>query len=276
MGKCVFVDSHCHLNVKKFIGSNENVDESKYEIGEVVKRANEAGVEYILSIGTELSDVNESREIVENHKNVFRTVGVHALEAYKHYHRYSFDEISRVILEHCDMEGISRAVGIGEIGLDYYYSRASINEQKELFDLQLDLAKKCDLPICVHSREAEEDTIAILKNHPDARGIIHCFTGSRDFAFKALDLGFYISFSGVITFKKGEGLQEIAKAIPIDRLLIETDAPFLSPAPFRGRVNEPAFVIHVAQKLADLLGVSIETVAEKTYQNFMRIFTRCT
>lgn len=271
-----YVDSHCHLTFKRILENNKNPNEPQCDSVEaVIKRANDAGVKYILTIGTELSDVDETRAIVENHKNIFRTVGIHALEVSKHYQEYSFDDISRIILENCDAQNSSRAVGIGEIGLDYYYSKDNIKEQQELFELQLNLAKQCGLPVCIHSRDAEEDTVDILKNHPDVKGIIHCFTGSREFAFKALDLGFYISVSGVITFKKSEKLQETIKSLPIDRLLIETDAPFLAPTPFRGSVNEPAFVVYTAQKLAELLEISVESVAEKTCKNFFDIFHCC-
>ncbi len=272
MNKYTFVDSHCHLIFKKFLENNANADEHKYSVEELVKRANQAGVKYILTIGTELSDIDESRKIVEHHKNVFRTIGIHALEARKNYHNYSLEEISRIILENCHAQNSYRPVGIGEIGLDYYYNHDDIKEQQELLDLQLDLAEQCSLPVCIHSRDAEEDTIRILKNHPNIKGVIHCFTGSREFAFKALDLGFYISVSGIITFKKSEVLQEIIKSIPIERLLIETDAPFLAPTPFRGHANEPAFVVYTAQKLADLLEIPIEVVAEKTSKNFFKIF----
>lgn len=272
MNKYTFVDSHCHLTFKKFLENNKNADEHKYSVEALVKRANQAGVKYILTIGTELSDIDESREIVENHKNIFRTIGIHALEARKHYNNYSLKEILHIILENCHAQSPSCPIGIGEIGLDYYYNHDDIKEQQELLDLQLDLADQCSLPVCIHSRQAEEDTIRILKNHPNVKGVIHCFTGSKDFAFKALDLGFYISVSGIITFKKSEVLQEIIKSIPIDRLLIETDAPFLAPDPFRGYINEPAFVVHTAQKLADLLETTIEIVAEKTSKNFFKIF----
>ncbi len=272
MEKVRFIDSHCHLSFKKFLQSNKDVNDDRYDIKNIIQRASIANVSHILSIGTRLDDVDETREIVSTYKNVWRTVGIHALEVDFHYENYSLDEISKIILQNCDKKDVHHAIGIGEIGLDYYYGKENIDKQKELFDLQLHLAKKCDLPVCVHSRNAEEDTIKMLKKHPDVKGVIHCFSGSKEFAYKALDLGFYISISGIVTFPKAQSLQEVVKDIPIDNLLIETDAPFLAPVPKRGKTNEPAFMIHTAEKISELLEISIDIVAEKTRKNFIDLF----
>ncbi|GHU16577.1 hypothetical protein FACS189472_01940 [Alphaproteobacteria bacterium] len=327
-----YVDSHCHLNLKKFSKVAEASSSGDYSIDAIVERAKNAGVEYILNIGTELSDIEEMQSISMSYDNVFHTIGIHPLEAQKHHQQYSLDEISRIIKANCNDE---KCVGIGEIGLDYYYTKESAKEQKELFELQLanvtldpvtaslpsetyarctcnnifvrhpeersDVgiqnnidsthasksalaynedggeainASQARTAVCVHSREAEEDTIAILRNHPGVTGVIHCFSGSKEFAFQALDLGFYISISGVVTFKSNVALQEIVKSIPLDRLLVETDAPFLAPTPFRGKVNEPAFMVHTAKKIAELLGVTADEISSQTSENFFNLYPR--
>jgi TatD DNase family protein len=270
-------DSHCHLNVGKFTNFlKSSEDASFYEPKEIVRRADAVGVKYILAIGTELSDIDDMRKITAQNENVFRTIGIHPLEAAKHHKNYSLNDITRIMSENFSAGLSEKCIALGEIGLDYYYERDSQKEQQELFELQLELAEKNDFPVCIHSRNAEEDTLVILKNHPKSRGVIHCFTGSGKFAFDTLDLGFYISFSGVITFKKSESLCETVKNIPSDKLLIETDAPFLAPMPYRGKTNESAFTVHTARKLANLRNVSLEKIAEVTSRNFFELFPKAT
>ena len=272
MSNLIFADSHCHLMFEKFVGSNDGVIDEKYEIGAIIKRANDIGVKYILAVGTKLDDITEITSITEKNKNVFRTIGIHPLNTQEHIDKHSFTDIRAIIVSACNDLEDSSLVGIGEIGLDYYYNKDNLHDQRELFEMQLDIATKHNLPVCVHSRNAEDDTIAILKNQGGIAGMLHCFTGSRKFAFAALDLGFYISVSGVITFKKSDELCEVVKSFPLDRMLIETDAPFLAPMPFRGKTNEPAFVVHTAQKLAELLQTSINNVAHKTTSNFLDLY----
>ena len=271
----IFVDSHCHLMFEKFVGNGDIIDE-KYKIDAIIKRANDAGVKYILAVGTKLEDIEEIIAITEKSKNVFRTVGVHPLDTQQHLKKYSLSDIQKIIINNCEAatsnNNSSSLVGIGEIGLDYYYSKDNIYDQRKLFETQLEVATKYKLPVCVHSRDAENDTIAILKNHPEITGVIHCFTGSKKFAFDALDLGFYISVSGVITFKKSNELCEVVRSFPLNKTLVETDAPFLAPTPFRGKTNEPAFVIHIAEKLAEILRVPLSEVAQKTTSNFLDLY----
>jgi TatD DNase family protein len=269
-----FVDSHCHPVFSRFRDTLkfENDFADKCSVEALVKRAADANVKYMLAIGTELTDVSELQEITEKYPAVFRTVGVHPLEAAKHCERYSLDEMSAILKHNSRHE---KTVGIGEIGLDYHYEKESKKQQDMLFNLQLESAKETDLPVSVHSREAADDIIATLKNHPGAAGVIHCFSGEKYFAEKALDLGFYISISGVVTYKKATELQDTLKYIPRDRLLIETDSPFLAPVPFRGKINEPAFVAVVAQKIAELLDVSVAEVADFSSKNFLRLFSKC-
>jgi TatD DNase family protein len=267
-----FVDSHSHLIFSRFKDAFKTEDISaKYSVEAILKRAADVNVMYMLAIGTELKDVSELQAVAESYSSVFRTVGIHPLEAARHREQYSFNEISEIINNNSVHK---KTVGIGEIGLDYYYEKESRKQQDDLFNLQLELAKKNDLPVSIHSREAVDDTIATLKNHNGIKGVIHCFSGEKHFAEKALDLGFYISISGVITYKKATELQDTLKYIPQDRLLIETDCPFLAPVPFRGKINEPSFVVYVAQKIAELLNVSVDDVAVFSSENFLRLFSK--
>jgi TatD DNase family protein len=270
-----FVDSHSHFTFPRFFDPPaDSLDDfrEKYSVAAIIKRAEEANVKYMLAIGTELSDRSELQSIVDKYENVFRTVGIHPLEAKKHCQLHSQEEILQIMEEEC---GKSKTVGIGEIGLDYHYEKESKAQQSEIFNLQLELAKKCDLPISIHCREAQDDTIDILKNHTSTRGVFHCFSGEKYFLKNALDLGFYISISGVITYKNAKELQDALQYIPLDRLLIETDCPFLSPVPVRGKLNEPAFVVYVAEKIAELLHVSVEKIADVSSRNFFNLFQKC-
>ncbi|MDR2682107.1 MAG: TatD family hydrolase [Holosporaceae bacterium] len=268
-----FVDSHCHLNLKKFsqVAGTSSVD---YSVDAILDRARSADVKYVLNIGTELADLDEMRSISESHDNVFHTIGIHPLEAQRHLQQYSLNDISNILNGNCNSE---KLVGIGEIGLDYHYTRESEQEQKKIFELQMDIAQKHSFPVVIHSRDVANDTLDIIGNYSDVKGVMHCFGGDRDFAFRALDLGFYISFSGDITFPKNIATrQEIVKIIPPDRLLVETDAPFLTPVPFRGKVNEPAFVVHTAKKISELLEMTEEKIAAITSKNFFDLFSpRC-
>ncbi|MDR2067784.1 MAG: TatD family hydrolase [Holosporaceae bacterium] len=264
-----FVDSHCHLLFSKFRSASEKLDEEEYGVTALVDRAAAAGVKYLLAVGTQLSDVDDLRSIVDANENVFRTVGIHPLEAAKHHASHSLEEISRVILREAKLP---KTIGIGEIGLDYHYEMESEKQQKQLFHLQMDLAEQCSLPVVIHSRDAYPDVVAILREHPRVTGVIHCFSGEEDFARNALDFGFCISISGVVTYKNATELQETLKIIPLDRMLLETDAPFLAPVPHRGRINEPAFIPHVASKISELLGIPTESLAIQTSENFFRLF----
>ena len=267
-----FVDSHCHLNFSKFanLGFSERYDD--YSTDAVISRAREAQVKYMLTIGTEFSDLDELKSISDAHESVFRTVGIHPDNAHDHLQKYSLDDISNKISE--QQQADQKVVGVGEIGLDYHSNTEFTKDQQQVFETQIETAVNCNLPVSIHSRDAEDDTIAILRQHPKVRGVIHCFSGSREFARQSLDLGFFISFSGIVTFKKSTELQEIAKFVPLNRLLIETDAPFLAPTPFRGKINEPAYVVNTAEKIAQLLGLPLERIAQQTSENFFKLFPR--
>lgn len=271
-----FIDSHCHLNLPKIAEEEADKDrtiEIQRSATAIIDRAHKANVKYMLTIGTELSDVEEIKTIANGHENIFRSVGIHPQEAQKHYSQFQLVEIEKIIKEHCSLP---KTVAIGEIGLDYYFERETEAQQKEIFRLQMALAKEFKTPVVIHSRNAVNDTIDILREFSGTRGVIHCFSGEKDFAKKSLDLGFYISISGIVTFKSGNELREAVKFIPYDRLLIETDSPFLAPVPLRGKTNEPSFIPYIAQKIAEIKGMDIEKVAEETSNNFFELFNKAT
>jgi TatD DNase family protein len=268
-----FVDSHSHLVFSRFSEvfrkAAEGGSDGEYGVEAVIKRAANANVKYMLAIGTELSDLSELQAIVDKYPQIFRTVGIHPLEAKKHRQSYDNEEILRVMKDNCVHP---KTVGIGEIGLDYHYEIESKKQQDEIFNMQLELAQECNLPVVIHSRESSDDVIAVLKNYPRLKGVIHCFSGEKHFAQEALNLGFYISISGVVTYKKAAELRDSIKYIPRNRLLIETDCPFLAPVPFRGKLNEPAFLVRVAEEIAELLEISVEEVATFSSSNFFELF----
>lgn len=263
----MFIDSHCHLDMQRYdVASAGSVDE-------IIQRAKNADVQYMLNIGTKLDDVEQLQQLSERYSYIFRTVGIHPLEARDHCAKYSEHDITRIISDHAPQQV---TVGIGEIGLDYHYDKEGISEQQQLFHLQLDLAEQFHLPVSIHSRDAFEDTVAILRAHPQVTGVMHCFSGDKDFARQVLDLGYYVSFSGVITYKKATDIQEAAQYVPLDRILIETDSPFLAPVPHRGKANEPAFVTFVAQKIAELTEQPLEVIANHSSENFFSLFPKAT
>ncbi len=257
----MFVDSHCHLNYKGLVEQEKGV----------LERARAVGVRAMLNISTRESEWDAVIGLAEREKDVWASVGIHPHEADQH------GEITSEKL--IEKSQNSRVIGIGETGLDYYYDYSDREQQKACFHQHIIAARETGLPIIVHTRDAEEDTAQILREEMEQGvypGVIHCFTASADFARIALDLGLYISLSGIVTFKNAKDLQEIAKTIPENRLLIETDSPFLAPVPHRGKTCEPAFVSNTAQFLADLKSVSIEQLAEKSTENFFNLFGKAT
>lgn len=257
----MLVDSHCHLNSPEFDG----------RVGDILKNAAAAGVGAFLTIATTLQESSAVLSIAQNHDGVFASVGAHPHEATQTLKTYGEQGITDVI---CDFLKAPKIVALGESGLDYHYTHSNPTDQRRVFDMQLSLAKKNDVPIIVHTRDADDDTIDMLRAHRGVRGVIHCFTGTERLADAALELGLYISVSGIVTFKNAADIRAVIKRVPLDRLLVETDAPYLAPIPHRGQVNEPKFVCHTAQFLADLKGVSVETVGDVTTQNFFDLFTR--
>ena len=253
------IDSHCHLNYE---GLAERRDE-------VLAHARAAGVTGFLNISTRQAEWNEVIAAAEANADVWATVGVHPHEADAHP-----DLGAAALIESSSHPDV---IAIGECGLDYYYDKSDRAAQRERFGAHIEAARATGLPLVVHTRDAEGDTAAILEQAVSAggvRGVLHCFTGSWDLAKKALDLGFYVSLSGIVTFKNARDLQETAKIIPENRLLVETDSPFLAPVPHRGRTCEPAFVADTARFVAGLRGVEVETLAKQTTNNFFNLFTK--
>ena len=253
------IDSHCHLNYE---GLAERQDE-------VLANARAAGITGFLNISTRQREWDDVIAVAEANADVWATVGVHPHEADAH------PDLGAAAL--IDAASHPDVIAIGECGLDYYYDKSDRAAQRDRFAAHIEAARATGLPLVVHTRDAEEDTAEILERAVNAggvRGVLHCFTGSRGLAEKALDLGFYVSLSGIVTFKNALDLQETARIIPDDRLLVETDSPFLAPVPHRGRTCEPAFVADTARFVAELRGIEAETLAQQTTANFFTLFNK--
>jgi TatD DNase family protein len=255
----MFTDSHCHLNYKGLVEDQAGV----------IARARAAGVSAMLNIATRASEWDDVLAVAEREPDVWASVGVHPHDADTHE-----DVEAETLVERA---AHPRVIGIGESGLDFYYDRSDRDRQRASFRAHIAAARESGLPLIVHTRDAEADTAKVLADEMGKgayRGVIHCFTASADFAERALELGFYISMSGIVTFKNARDLAAIAADVPADRLLIETDSPFLAPVPHRGRPCEPAFVADTARFLAGLRGESIESLARATSDNFRALFNK--
>ena len=253
------IDSHCHLNYEGLVERQE----------EVLDHARERGVHGFLNISTRQREWDDVISVAERHPDVWASVGVHPHEADAHPDLGAAALVERT--KH------PRVVGIGECGLDYYYDKSDRQAQRERFQAHIDAARQTGLPLIVHTREAEEDTAEILDaavKQDGVTGVLHCFTGSAELARKGLDLGFFISLSGIVTFKNARDLQETAKWLPSDQMLVETDSPFLAPVPHRGQKCEPAFVADTAAFVAELRGEAPEHLAESTTANFFKLFSK--
>lgn len=253
------VDSHCHLDFPEFSEDWEDV----------LLRAKQAGIQRIVTICTRMRDVDAVKKLVARSPMLYYAAGVHPNNTAQE-PDISVADITAA-LDH------DRAVAVGETGLDWHYNYAPKDIQFASFQRHLEAALALDLPVVVHAREADDDILSALRDGGlgrGLRGVLHCFSSSRHLAEAAVEGGFYISFSGILTFKSAKNLQEIASDLPLDRLLIETDAPYLAPTPHRGKRNEPAFVVHTAEMLASLRGLSLTEMANITTENFDRLFTR--
>ncbi len=254
------VDSHCHLDYEPMAG----------DIKGTLKRAKDKGVNGFLTICTDLSKIPVVTAIAESHEDVFASVGVHPHEAEKTLPEKELFNLLVTTATH------PKVIGFGETGLDYYYTHSPQQEQQNAFKAHIEAALECDLPLIVHTREAEKDTIDALKTIGEgkARGVIHCFSGTSWLRDQSLELGFYISVSGIMTFKKADALREVLRDVPLDKLLVETDAPFLAPEPYRGKSNEPVYLIETAKKLAELKKVNFDELCAQTTQNFLTLFSK--
>jgi TatD DNase family protein len=253
------IDSHCHLNYEGLVERQD----------EVLENARQRGVQGFLNISTRQKEWNDVIGVAERHADVWASVGVHPHEADAH------PDLGAKAL--AEATSHSRVIAIGECGLDYYYDKSDRQAQRERFQAHIEAARQTELPLVVHTREAEADTTEILETavrEGGVAGVLHCFTGSAELARKGLDLGFYVSLSGIVTFKNATALQEIAKWLPSNRMLVETDSPFLAPVPHRGQKCEPAFVADTAAFVAKLRGEATDTLAEATTENFFRLFSR--
>jgi TatD DNase family protein len=255
----MLIDSHCHLDYLAKDGDLEDV----------VARARTAGVGRLVTICTKLSEFEGVLGIAERFDEVYCSVGVHPHEAGE---EGQAGPQRLIALAHHP-----KVVGIGETGLDYYYEHSPRDAQQQSFRAHIEAARETDLPLIVHSRDADDDTVALLREAHAAgpyRAVIHCFTAGPELARAALELGCYISLAGIVTFKNAEALRQTVAEVPLERILVETDAPYLAPVPKRGKRNEPAFVVHTAAALAELKGVSPEELAEQTTANFFRLFSK--
>ena len=256
----MLVDSHCHLNFEQLSS----------ELDDVVARARAVGVGHMLTIGTKLREFDGVREIAERYEDIHCSVGVHPHEA-----ESEGDEVTAVKL--IELAAHPKVVGIGETGLDYFYEHAPRELQKKSFRLHIEAARQTGLPLIVHTRDADEDTVNILQEEYGKgpfSGVIHCFSSGWKVAEKSMEIGFYISISGIVTFKAAEELRDHVSRIPMERLLVETDSPFLAPVPKRGKTNEPSFVAYTAAKVAELKGLEPDRLAAITTDNFFNLFNK--
>lgn len=255
----IIVDSHCHLDMLADYDSTDNI----------VKRAKESGVRYLQTICTRLDNFENILSIAKKFDNVYASVGVHPSEV----------ETITPFEELLSLSDNDKIIGLGETGLDYFYNKDPEHHllQRKSFEQHILASQKNGLPVIIHTRDAEEDTINIIAEHKKYQefpGLIHCFTASKEFATRVLDLGLYISVSGIVTFKNAELLRDAINYIPLDRLLVETDSPYLAPVPKRGKTNEPSYTKYVVEFLAELKGVSSDEMAKQTTDNFFSLFTR--
>jgi len=254
----MIIDSHCHLNYEPM----------SLSLDDTIKRANKDGVKFLLTISTEDKSYKKIIEIVSKYDCVYGSYGIHPHEAKNHRNIDSEQIIKKLKLN-------NKIIGVGETGLDFYYNHSDKKDQINSFHEHITAVQKTKLPLIVHTRNAEIETLEILKERKaekDFNILIHCFTGTKNFAFKLLDLGSYISASGVVTFKKSQDLAKTFEAIPNERILVETDSPYLAPVPLRGKANEPSYIIHTVKFLSELKKLNYEEFSEMTTSNFFKLF----
>jgi len=255
----MLVDHHCHLDVPEFEANR----------GEIVARARQAGVGAMVTISMRVRQFDRYRDIAEAHEDVYFTVGTHPHVAH--------EELDIPAEQIAALAQHPRCVGIGEAGLDYYYKNSTPQAQAAGLRTHIAAARQTGLPLVIHTRDADDDTASILEEEMRKgafKAVLHCYTGGRELARRALALGHYVSFAGMITFKKSDALRAIAAEVPLDRLLVETDAPYLAPEPHRGKRNEPAFVVHTAAALARVKGITQQEMAAATTENFFRLYAK--
>ena len=254
----MIIDSHCHLNYEPM----------SLSLKDTINRANRDGVKYLLTISTEDKSFDKILNIISNNKCVYGSYGIHPHEAKNHISIKSQHIIDKIKLN-------KKIIGIGESGLDFYYNHSDRKDQIKCFEEHIIAAQQTQMPLIVHTRDAEIETLEILNDkfkEKEFKILIHCFTGSKDFAFKLLDLGAFISASGVVTFKKSKDLANTFKELPNNRILVETDSPYLAPVPLRGKPNEPSYIVHTVKFLSKLKEISFEDFSKITTKNFFDLF----
>ncbi len=249
------IDTHCHLEMDAFDSDREDV----------IDRAQKAGIEAIITIGSDKESNNKVLALAEKYPFIYATVGIHPHDA-KDFDDNTYNSV-KALAEN------KKVVAIGETGLDYHYNNSPRDVQRKVFIKHLELAKETGLPVVVHSRDAQDDTIQILKDTFTSSGVLHCFSGDKDMAERLMAMGFYISFAGPVTYKNAQRLREVVKIVPDDYILIETDAPYLSPVPFRGKRNEPAYITQTAQMIAEIINITTEDISRITDLNAKRLFS---
>lgn len=252
----MFVDSHCHLDRLDLAALGTDLDGA-------LAAARARGVEHFLCIGVDLESLPAVLAVAEAHADVSASVGVHPLH---------LDSLEPEIEQLITLAAHPRVVAIGETGLDYHYDKENPADQQRRFRKHIEAARRTGKPLVVHTREARADTLRLLREEGAERGVLHCFTEDWATASAALDLGFHISFSGIVSFASAKELREVARRVPLDRLLIETDSPWLAPVPYRGKTNQPSYVVEVAQVVADLRGMKLAELGQATTENFRRLF----
>lgn len=250
----MLVDSHAHLEMREFDPDRQDV----------IERARLAGVDCIVTVGTNLDLSRKALSIARQYENIYATVGVHPHDVANADDK-SFDELKALAED-------PKVVAYGEIGLDYFRNISPREKQIEMFAKQLELAKELNLPVIIHDRDAHEETLRMVKSSGVRLGVFHCFSGDWAMARQCIDLGFYISVPGVVTFAKSKVLQEVVKQAPLDSILLETDCPYLTPVPHRGKRNEPSFIIHTAKKVAEIKGLTWEDIAQTAARNTRKLF----
>jgi TatD DNase family protein len=254
----MIIDSHCHLDYPNLYN----------QLDDVIKRAELNNIKRLLTICTTLESFDKIKEIIEKYNFIYGTFGIHPHETEKH---KKVDSKYIINIKNNN----NKIIGVGETGLDYYYNHSDKKIQKKSFIEHINSASYLNIPLIVHSRDAENDTFDIIKSekkNSNLKVLIHCFTGTKEFAKKLIDIGCYISISGIITFKNSTQLSDTASFIPLDRLLVETDSPYLSPTPLRGKSNEPSFIVHTVAKLSEIKNVSKDIIEDKTTNNFKELF----
>ncbi len=255
----MYIDSHCHLN---FPDLKENIDE-------ILKNMAQSGVGHALVVSVNMRDWPSLINLVEAHPNLRASVGVHPDNDAE-----DADESEPTVDYLLERAQHPKVVAIGETGLDYYRLSEPLDWQRQRFITHIKASKQSDLPLIIHTRSAAEDTIRLMSENGANKGVMHCFTENWEVAQAAIELGFYISFSGIVTFKNAQQIQDVAQKVPLDRMLIETDSPFLAPVPYRGKRNDPSKVIHVAEKIAELRSMPVSSIEQITAENYFKLFNK--